>query len=213
MKKIVLLLLLSVMAFASQAQTFSEWFFQKKTQKKYLLAQIAALQVYIGYLEKGYKIADKGLSTISDIKNGDFSLHSLYFNSLKAVNPAVRQYPRVGDIIDLQSAISREVNRSRDAVADAGVYTPFEQDYIKGVYERLQKDCDQTITDLEMVTTPGKLEMKDDERIRRIDKLFADSQSQYGFIKSYSASLSGMTMQKRSGLRSLSQLNNYYGIK
>jgi len=49
MKKIFLFLLLVVSAGSNlQAQTFAEWFQQKKTQKKYLLQQIAALQVYIG---------------------------------------------------------------------------------------------------------------------------------------------------------------------
>ncbi|MCH5688762.1 conjugal transfer protein TraI [Niabella sp. W65] len=53
MKKILLFLLLVVSAGSNlQAQTFAEWFQQKKTQKKYLLQQIAALQVYIGYAKK-----------------------------------------------------------------------------------------------------------------------------------------------------------------
>jgi hypothetical protein len=36
----------------STAQTWSEWFSQKKTQKKYLLEQVAALKIYAGYLKK-----------------------------------------------------------------------------------------------------------------------------------------------------------------
>ena len=64
------------------AQTSSEWFRQKATQKKYLLQQIAALQVYSGYLSKGYSIAKNGLNTIKNIKNGDLLQHSNYFTSL-----------------------------------------------------------------------------------------------------------------------------------
>ena len=59
-----------------EAQTFSEWFRQKKTQKKYLLQQIAALQVYIGYAQKGYRIAKEGLTTIGGFTKGEFDLHS-----------------------------------------------------------------------------------------------------------------------------------------
>lgn len=45
----------------AEAQTFDEWFRQKKTQKKYLVQQIAALKVYLGYLKEGYEIAQKGM--------------------------------------------------------------------------------------------------------------------------------------------------------
>lgn len=214
MKKILFLLLLCIgTAAGSQAQTFAEWFSQKKTQKKYLLQQIAALQAYIGYARQGYDIAQEGLGAISDFKNGEFNLHSLYFGSLKAINPAVKQYPRVGDIIDLQNAIAQATDQSRAAVAKGQVFSPSELSFINAVYGNLQKDCGQTITDLENVTTPGKLEMKDDERLKRIDKLFADSQGQYRFIKSYAASLNIMAIQKRSELRSLEQIQSNYAIQ
>ena len=50
MKKLLIMFLLGMLATTTQAQTFAEWFKQKKTQKKYLVQQIAALQVYIGCL-------------------------------------------------------------------------------------------------------------------------------------------------------------------
>jgi len=53
------------------AQTWNEWFRQKKTQKKYLVQQIAALKVYLKYLKQGYRIVDKGLSLVGDIKDGN----------------------------------------------------------------------------------------------------------------------------------------------
>src|SRR5690606_38045577 len=89
MKKNALLLfmvsLMTVTTTWAQSPTFNEWFRQKKTQRKYLVKQIAALKVYLEYLKKGYEIVDKGLTTIGEIKNGTFSLDKDYFNSLKAV--------------------------------------------------------------------------------------------------------------------------------
>ncbi|MBK8088802.1 MAG: hypothetical protein IPK31_13170 [Chitinophagaceae bacterium] len=53
MKKIILLPVIATFLFnAANAQTLNEWVNQKSTQKKYLLQQIAALQVYIGYAKK-----------------------------------------------------------------------------------------------------------------------------------------------------------------
>ena len=65
------------------AQTVNEWVNQKSTQKKYLLQQIAALQVYINYAKKGYNIVSGGINTIRDIKKGDLNLHNTFFSSLK----------------------------------------------------------------------------------------------------------------------------------
>lgn len=68
------------------AQTFEEFFKQKKTQKKYLLEQIAALQTYAELAKKGYAIVSGGLSFIGDIKNGKFSLDKAYFDGLHRAN-------------------------------------------------------------------------------------------------------------------------------
>ena len=78
MKNILIIIILLAGSFC-HAQTYDEWFRQKKTAKKYLLDQIAALQTYIGYAEKGYSIVTGGLNTIKDIKHGDFNLHNNYF--------------------------------------------------------------------------------------------------------------------------------------
>ncbi|WP_074418231.1 TerB family tellurite resistance protein [Sediminibacterium sp.] len=187
MKKVLVLLLLFVSATGSlQAQTFAEWFQQKKTQKKYLLQQIAALQVYIGYAQKGYKIAKEGLTTISGFTKGEFNLHGDYFNSLKTVNPKVRKYVKVADIISLQVKIVQDYNRTYGKLAKSDAFSSEEQDYIRRVFGRLLNDCEQTLDALIAVTTDGKLEMKDNERMKRIDQLYTDMQDKYTFSKSFS---------------------------
>jgi len=54
MKKIFLLIIISFSR-TSYAQTWNEWFNQKKAQIQYLLGQVAANEIYIGYAEKGEK--------------------------------------------------------------------------------------------------------------------------------------------------------------
>ena len=102
MKKLWIVIVGISLTYNSQAQGI---FNQKAGQIKNLIKQIALLEVYIGYLEKGYDIAKKGLTTISDIKNGDLHLHLDNFNSLKTVNPRVKKYVKVVDIVTLQLQI------------------------------------------------------------------------------------------------------------
>jgi hypothetical protein len=109
MKKILLLATAGLFAFlSSNAQTADEWFNQKSTQKKYLLQQIAALKVYLGYAKKGYTIVTSGVNTIRNIKNGDLNLHRDFFNRLKNVNPSIRKYAKVADIIAYQVKIIKQ---------------------------------------------------------------------------------------------------------
>lgn len=187
MKKILLFLLLFMSAAGSlQAQTFAEWFQQKKTQKKYLLQQIAALQVYIGYAKKGYNIAKEGLNTIGDFTKGEFDLHTVYFNSLKTVNPEVRRYANVADIIALQIKIVQNYNRTYGQLNSSDAFSDDELAYVRRVFGRLLDDCNKALDELIAIITDGKLEMKDDERIASIDKLYLDMQNKYTFSQRFS---------------------------
>ncbi|MBT2561296.1 hypothetical protein J7E50_10685 [Pedobacter sp. ISL-68] len=212
MKKIILLILALAIVPATKAQTFDEWFRQKSTQRKYLLEQIAALRVYGSYVQKGYKIAQKGLNTIGQIKDGDINLHRIYFNSLKDINPSVRNYKRTGDIITIQNDIRRETENSRKVVSKTEVLSNEEKNYLNGVYAKLERDCLLTLDELEAVITSGKREMKDDERIERIDKLFAQSQNQYRFIKDFSSGISVLINEKTAEAKEIELQKKLYQI-
>lgn len=186
MKRILLaLLLLLTLSSAANAQTFSEWFRQKKTQKKYLIQQIAANQVYLEYLNKGYQIAKDGLGTIGSFKRGEFNLHGDYFNSLKYVNPEVKHYLKVVDIITLQVRIVRGTSSNLRQLSESDVFSSEEIKYVQGVFRRLFDDCEAALDELITITTDGELEMKDDERIARIDQIYLEMLDKHTFFQSF----------------------------
>ncbi len=186
MKRLFILVLFVILSSGTKSQTFAEWFHQSATQKKYLLKQIAGLQLYIGYVQKGYSIAKQGLNTISDIKHGEFNLHKQYFNSLKEVNPKIKNYSKVADIILLQMNIVKVYKEAAKQSKQSKSFSTNEITYINSVFERLLDDCTKTIDELITVTTSGQLEMKDDERLKRIDRLYNDMQTNYVFVQSFS---------------------------
>ena len=180
-----IVLLLLAASGGLKAQTFAEWFQQKKTQKKYLIQQIAALQVYIGYAKKGYNIAKDGLNTIGGFTRGEFDLHGDFINSLKKVNPEIKRYAKVADIIALQVKIVQGHTRTLRQLRQTGTFSGNELTYADRVFARLLDDCEKTLDELIAVTTDGKLEMKDDERMARIDKLYLEMQDKYTFSQSF----------------------------
>ena len=154
MKKGILLGVMMGVFVAVRAQTFSEWFFQKKTQINYLKKQIAALMAYDDQLQQGYDIARDGTDAITTVKQADLDLHSGYFTSLKSVNPVIRGSPEVEETIRLAEVVTEVAEQAGNA--EAGVVT----------------DCEEDIALLEMLITDGQLEMTDAERMKAIDVLY-----------------------------------------
>jgi hypothetical protein len=154
-------------------------------QTQVLLKQIAALQIYIGYAQKGYSIAKKGLNAIGDFKRGEFNLHTDYLNSIKTVNPKIKKYARVAEIISLQLKIMKSYSSIFSQVQEDDLFHGDEVEYIKRVFERLIDNCDSILEELLTIITDNQLEMKDDERMTRIDVLYQNILDNHTFCESF----------------------------
>jgi len=187
-----------------QAQTFAEWWSQKKTQKKYLIQQIAALQVYLGYAKKGYEIAGTGLSTIRDITSGEFKLHDLFITGLKKVSPAIRNDIRIAEIIAMQLAILKTFNGL------AAGFNGEHLEYIRDVKAGIIADCLNDLEELYLLITSGKAEMSDDERIERLNRIYADMQDKSAFAQDFYNKADLFLRTREAEQRSTDQLRRYY---
>lgn len=187
MKKILILTLLLLPSFL--------WA-QNNKRFLYMLQQIAANKVYIEYLEKGYSIARKGLNTIHDIKKGDFNLHKGFFASLATVNPKIKGYKRVADIIAYQTRIVKTVDITLRSLKESRQFDADELDYNKAVFDNLLEECLKNMDELLLLITSNEFRMKDDERINRIDKLHKSMQDKYSFSQSFSGDCSVLAMQR-----------------
>lgn len=214
MKKIILTLAFAALWISSvTAQTFDEWTNQQSTQKKYLIQQIAALQVYLGYAKKGYNIVTGGINTIHNIKNGDLNLHRDFFNRLQNVNPAIRRYAKVADIIAYQVKIIKQAKLVLQQIRETKQFTEAELNYCKQVFDTLLDECIKTVEELILVTTSGELEMKDDERLNRIDGLYVDVQDKYSFACSFSEDMGLLAVQRLGEQMEINRSKLINGIK
>jgi hypothetical protein len=214
MKKIILLPVIAALLFSEvNAQTFNELFSQKATQKKYLLQQIAALQVYISYAKKGYNIVSGGINTIRDIKKGELNLHNTFFNSLKSINPKIGRYAKLADIITYQVRIIKLAKQTLQSIREANQFTTEEVEYCKKVFDALMDDCIESIDELLSVITPDKLTMKDNERLVRIDKLYIDMQDKFTFCNVMSEDIGILALQRISEKIEINQSKLINGIK
>lgn len=194
----------------SPAQTWDEWFKQKKTQKKYLAKQIVLLRLYLGYLKKGYEIADKGLTTIHNIKNGDFNLHRDFFGSLKNVNPHIKNSAKVVDIIAFQVYIIQNIKRVNNFCKNNEYFTPEEIRYVAAVYSNMLFLCDASISELLTIIRSNETEMKDDERLVRIDKLYDDMLDKHAFVQSFDSDVRLIARERERETRSVERMHKQY---
>lgn len=211
MKKLIILFFI-VMSTAASAQSpnFNEWFRQKKTQRKYLIQQIAALKVYLDFLKKGYTIAQKGMNLITTIKNGSFTLHNDYFNSLKQVSAVVRNSPKFNAVLLYQQSILSGFRKLYDDCRRDENFTIAEIDYIEQVYQNMLNECNISIDELVILATAEEASMKDDERLIRLDKVQEDLQDKFSFAQRFittTRSLSQERAKEMNQLQSLKKLN------
>lgn len=205
----VLWLMLSVMAIPVQAQTWAEFFKQKKTQKRYLLEQIAALKVYAGYLKKGYRIVDGGLATVRDITNGEFRLHDAFISSLKQVSPAIRKDARIAEIMALQLEILRAFGR----IKGTEFLAAGDMAYIRLVQAELTADCFADLEELLLVVTSGRLEMADDERLERLGKLHERMLDKSAFTQDFCGNAAQLIRQRKAAQQEVGDLLRMYHLK
>jgi hypothetical protein len=212
MKKCLLMVIICCSVSCVQAQTFNEWFKQKKTQIQYLVDQIAALKVYSESLEKGYKITNGGLKFIHGIKEGDFDLHEMYFNSLKKVNAQVKSYSKIADIILKQTAILKACKKQKNLMRERLEFSDEELNYSDKVFENLLDGCGEIIDQLTAVLSDGIFEMKDGERIEIIDQLYDQMEERYAFLQNFGDETYILSIQRMKDRNDVKTLRDGFGI-
>ncbi|MEO9020977.1 MAG: TerB family tellurite resistance protein [Ginsengibacter sp.] len=139
-------------------------------------------------MKKGYDILSNGYNAIKNISEGNFNLHQTFLDALLQVSPAVRKYERVADIIKYQLRIVTTYKSAFSKFQSDKNFTISEIDYIGKVYGHLFDESVKNMDDLVVVITAGKLRMSDDERLKAIDHIWTEVQSQYNFLRDFNSS-------------------------
>lgn len=201
-----------ILCFVMQAQTVAEWTRQRKTQLKYLRQQIASLQVYIGYAQKGYAIAKDGLTFIGDVKDGEFSLHKKYFASLAAVSPVVRQYAKVGDIIRSQERLLQLHQDGMKQARASGQFTGDELAHIGHLFSALIEKSTEHLVELASLLQDGSLTMTDHERLQRMEALSMAMKEKERLAISFNKENLGLAMQRLQEMNEGQMMRKLYGL-
>ena len=178
-----------------------------------LIQRIALLEVYLGYLKSGYKVVKGGLNTFRDLKNGEFGLHKDYFDRLSVVNPKIKHYSKVTEIIGLCAQLIKETKAAQKQLLDSKELTPQEIDWLLKTYERFTEDCHRTIDILLDVITDGHLKFTDDQRLLKIENLQKQMIAKARFSRAFIRGTKTLILQRIEERSSIRKIKDLYQIK
>jgi len=206
MKRIKMYLLgicLLIGSVQSRAQSFEvqqlllNW--EKLSQLKNILQQ----------MKEGYNVISRGYNSVKNIANGNFNLHEAFIDGLLLVNPEIKKYGRVKEIIEYQAKIVSEYRSAFRTFKRSGNFSESNLKYFGSVYDLLLKQSLNNLDDLTSVITSSDLRMSDEERLKAIDRIFVDTQDKLVFLRYFNRQCSLLNLQlakEKADIQSLQQL-------
>ena len=211
MQKIIIVALCFINASLVNAQTSDEWSKQEETQIKYLVQQIGALKALGAVINKGYDIAQSGLKNVFTSKEGDYQQHNNYFLSLWKVKPCVKSYSKAFSILRMKVEIEKQFRLIKSSATE--FLNDKEREYFISVYTSLVSGCNDLANELDLVINNDQLQLKDDERIQRIDKIYLGMLERYQFSQSFANEIKQLVMGLLKEERDVNNFYSLYGIK
>jgi len=176
---------------------------QKLKQMKTALTQI----------KDSYKILGQGYGRIKNISEQDYDLHKEHLNGLKNVSPAVRNYSKVGKIIQYQYQLVSEYRNANARFISSKSFRPAELEYMAKVYSRLLDQSMDNLKELTTILTNGKTSMTDDERLKAIDRIYSEMEEKLSFLKEFNNSATVLALQRNKERNNTKSVEDLYGIK
>jgi len=176
------------------------------------IEKLAQFKEILSDMKKGYEILTTGYNTVKDLTEGNFSLHKTFLDALMQVSPTVRNYKRIGDIINYQVILVREYRAAFDRFRASGDFNEQEIAYLERVYDNLFNQSLRNLDELTTVITANKLRMSDDERLEAIDRIYEDMQDKVLFLRSFNNNTTVLAVQRAKERNDVDAMRSIYRV-
>lgn len=113
----------------------------------------------------------------------------------------------------LHENIRSTARQTLQRLGAGGQISTDEMAYIRQVFDRVIADCDLAADAMVSVFRSQVLSMSDDERIKRIDRLYRQLLSNYEFVKTFSAQAVLLAVSRAKEQEDISTIRALYGIE
>ena len=187
-------------ALPAKAQLFG----QANKQKQYYEQQIAACNALQSEIKQGYNVCKNGLSGIASINTGELNAHTAYYAALKTPSSAVKNSNQVKDILNYQTYISAVFSQSFRGL------TTGETNYVAAVKNQVLNNCSKDLDDLQNLLSDNKLQLNDDERLKRLAAIHTSMLDKYQFSQHFINSLKLLAIHRQQESHDAQTLTNLY---
>jgi hypothetical protein len=160
------------------------------------IEKLAQFRQILKDMKKGYEILNGGYNTVKNLSKGNFDLHKTFLDALMQVSPTVRNYRRVGDIVNYQMLLAKDYKLAFDRFKNSDNFSAEEIAYLERVYDNLFEQSLRNLGELTTIITANKLRMSDAERLASIDKIYGDMQDKLLFLRSFNNNASVLALQR-----------------
>ncbi|OXA73760.1 hypothetical protein B0A67_03555 [Flavobacterium aquidurense] len=174
------------------------------------IEKLAQFKQILKDMKKGYEMLSGGYNTVKDLSKGNFSLHETFLDALMQVSPTVRNYRRIGDIVNYQVQLVKEYKSAFGRFRDSKNFNAEEIGYLERVYDNLFKQSLRNLDELTSVITANKMRMSDDERLASIDKIYADMQDKLLFLRNFNNNTAVLALQRAKERNDVNAMRSIY---
>lgn len=160
------------------------------------IEKLSQFKKILSDMKKGYELLSGGYKSVKDMSEGNFSLHKTFLDALMQVSPMVKNYKKVGDIINYQILLVKESRNGLGRFSKSGNFNEKEIKYFESVYGNLLNLSLRNLDELTMVVTADRLRMSDDERLDAVDTIFLEMQDKLVFLRDFNASSNILLLQR-----------------
>ncbi|MFD2943308.1 TerB family tellurite resistance protein [Flavobacterium notoginsengisoli] len=212
MKKIGIILLVLVMCLGLVPEKAAA----QSAEVQQLILNIEKLSQFkkiLSDMKKGYDLLSGGYKTVKEMSEGNFSLHKTFLDALMQVSPAVKNYKRVGDIVNFQLLLVKESKNGLHRFTGSGSFSAQEIGYFEKVYGNLLNQSLRNLDELLMVVTADKLRMSDDERLEAVDGIYLQMQDKLLFLRSFNKQTNVLLVQRAKEVLDVYVSGNLHELK
>ncbi|MFQ6601856.1 TerB family tellurite resistance protein [Flavobacterium sp. C3NV] len=210
MKRIIILIsmaLVLLLPIKSKAQS------QEIQQLILNIEKLSQFKQILKDMKKGYEVLSGGYSAVKDMSQGNFTLHKTFLDALLQVSPVVKNYKRVGDIINYQILLAKESKTALNRFSKSQNFTLQEITYFEKVYGNLLNQSLRNLDELLTIVTANKLRMSDDERLQAIDKIYVDMEDKLLFLRNFNTSSNVLALQRARESNDVNTAKGMRGLK
>jgi hypothetical protein len=210
LSKIILSVLVVTMGFApltTAGQT------HEAMQLALNIKKLDQLRKILRNMYDSYKIITDGYNRVQGVVNGNYKIHQVFLDGLYQVNPSIRNYKRVSDIIIYQGQIIKEYKRAYNRFKETGVFGHPEIIYMGEVYGNLLDQSLKNLDELSLILMSGTLRMSDDERLSAIDRIHQEMLDKLAFLRAFNNKTSILAMQRQRQKQDIKRMQRLYDIK